>query len=141
MRTIAAALVSGTALVASTAVAAPALAATPVEIVAHTEFSTEVSAFESTLNGCETGTVANGAVFVAGTPWGGVFNGTKVFSCADGQSGFAVRLQARFGEGGSTGTWNVVDGWGDLAGIKGSGSLVGVPTASGIDDFYTGSTH
>ena len=53
-------------------------------------------------------------------------------------AGFVLRLRASFGEGGSTGSWTVASGSGDLDGLKGSGSLVGIPTEVGIDDVYTG---
>lgn len=127
---------------AISATASPAAAAPsgmPVQIVAHTSFSSEVSAFESSLPGCEAGTVVNGDVFLNQTPWGGVFSGSKVFSCGDDESGFVIRLRARFGADGSSGSWSLVDGWGELDGIDGSGSLVGIPTPDGIDDVYTGS--
>ena len=73
------------------------------------------------------------------TPWGGVYSGLKEFTCAGDGGGFTVRLNARFGEGGSTGSWTFVDGWGFLEGVKGSGTLVGIPTEDGLDDHYTGS--
>lgn len=109
-----------------------------VSIVAHTVFGPAPSEFESSLSGCETGTVVdNGDPHF--TPWGGAFVGLKEFTCADGESGFSIRLTARFGGGGSTGTWTFADAWGDLAGLKGSGSLVGIPTGeTSIDDVYTG---
>ena len=137
-----AAMAGTAALIMAAGVAAPVAAAgpaTPVLIVAHTDFTADVSDFESNLAGCAEGTVVNGAFGVHGTPWGGVFNGDKEFTCAGGGSGFTVRLKARFGENGSTGSWNVTDGWGDLAGLKGSGSLVGIPVSATIlDDVYTG---
>lgn len=112
----------------------------PVQIVAHTSFESDVSDFDSSLEGCESGTVVNGAkITVQFTPWGGTFNGDKEFTCAGGESGFVLRLKARFGQNGSTGSWTVVDGWGDLTGLKGSGSLVGIPVSEDqIDDVYTG---
>jgi hypothetical protein len=110
-----------------------------VHIVAHTSLETEVSDFESSIEGCESGTVVNGRSAAHFTPWGGNFHGDKEFTCDGDESGFTLRLKARFGEGGSTGSWTVVEGWGDLARIKGSGSLVGVPvTETQIDDVYTG---
>jgi hypothetical protein len=140
-----AAVAAGAAFLFSGA-AAPAVAVpsgTSVLITAHTDFESDVSAFDATLDGCESGTVVNAENATAHfTPWGGVFNGDKEFTCTGGLSGFTLRLKARFGEGGSTGTWSLVDGWGDLAGLKGSGSLVGVPsTIAGIeiDDVYSGS--
>jgi hypothetical protein len=129
------------ALTAATAVAVPAQAAPvgfPVSITAHTDFSTASSQFVSNLPGCTTGTVTNGADSAAHfTPWGGVFVGTKSFSC-DGGGGFDISLNAKFGADGSTGTWVFADGTGAYAGIKGSGSLVGIPTSIGIDDMYSG---
>ncbi|MCU1418051.1 MAG: hypothetical protein JWP32_2225 [Schumannella sp.] len=111
----------------------------PVDVVVHTDFSAEMSEFEGNIPGCETGTVVNGEGATHFTPWGGVFVGVKEFTCAGGEGGVDVRLNARFGELGSTGTWTVIDGWGSLEGVKASGSLVGVYTEIGIDDRYTGS--
>jgi hypothetical protein len=65
--------------------------------------------------------------------------GTLVERAEPGHDTGCVRLNARFGGGGSTGTWTLVDAWGELAGLKGSGSLVGVSTSeTTIDDTYTG---
>jgi hypothetical protein len=130
------------AALASVTAAAPAQAARggfPVEVVAHTDFTTEVSEFESNLSGCASGTVVNGDFHDSFTPWGGIFVGEKVFTCSEGDSGFTVSLKARFGPEGSTGTWNLVDAWGELAGVKGSGSLVGIIVSETLlDDVYTG---
>ena len=137
------AVAAGAAFLFSAGAAAPAVAVpsgSPVEIVAHTDFTSDVSEFDATLDGCESGTVVNGENATAHfTPWGGVFNGDKEFTCAGGLSGFTLRLKARFGEGGSTGSWTAVGGWGDLAGLKGSGSLVGTSVSDvQIDDVFTG---
>jgi hypothetical protein len=111
----------------------------PVQIVAHTDFTTVESQFDANLPGCESGTVVNGGGGPHFTPWGGVFAGDKVFTCAGGEAGFTIRLNARFGPGGSTGTWTVATAWGGLAGMKGSGSLVGIGVSETIlDDIYTG---
>ena len=138
----AAAVAAGAVFLLSAGTAAPALAAapgTPVLITAHTTFEDPNDFEASGLAGCEAGTVVNGDNAMAHfTPWGGVFMGDKVFTCDGDLAGFTVRLQARFGEDGSTGTWTVVSGWGDLEGLKGSGSLVGLITDEGIDDVYTG---
>ena len=141
-----AAVAAGAAFLFSAGVAAPAVAVptgTSVLITAHTDFESEASAFDATLEGCESGTVVNSDDAKAHfTPWGGVFSGDKEFTCAGDLSGFTLRLKARFGEGGSTGSWTVVSGWGDLAGLKGSGTLVGVPSQMAgieIDDVYSGS--
>ena len=137
-----ASVAAGAALLFSAGTAAPAAAVpsgAPVLIIAHTGFESDVALFDASIAGCEAGTVVNGNVKLAFTPWGGVFNGDKEFTCAGGLSGFTLRLKARFGEGGSTGSWTVVSGWGGYDGLKGSGSLVGIPTDEGIDDVYTGS--
>lgn len=121
---------------------APASAAPvkfPVDVVVHTDFSSEVSAFEGNIPGCETGTVVEGTGGPHFTPWGGSFAGVKEFTCAGGVGGFDVRLKARFGELGSTGSWNIIDAWGAYEGVKASGSLVGTYTEIGVDDRYTGS--
>ena len=140
----AAAVAAGAALLFSAGTAAPAVAVpsgTPVEIVAHTDFTSEVSEFDASLDGCESGTVVNGENAMAHfTPWGGVFSGDKEFTCEGGLSGFTLRLKARFGEGGSTGSWTVASGWGALEGLKGSGTLTGIAASEVIlDDIYTGS--
>jgi len=135
-------LTGALAAVASVTIAAPAHAAPvsfPVVIVAHTDVTVTASNFESNLPGCENGTVVDGIGGDHFTPWGGVFVGDKVFTCADGQSGFTIRLKARFSPAGSTGTWTLSDTRGNFAGVKGSGSLVGLITSdTTIDDIYTG---
>lgn len=125
-------------------VAAPpaALQAAPtgfsVAITAHTVFGQESSDFESNIPGCETGTVADGGA-ARFTPWGGTYVGLKHFTCDGGESGFDIRLTARFAGGGSSGTWTLADAWGAYTGVKGSGSLVGIPTSeTSIDDIYIG---
>ena len=115
---------------------APASAAQPVHIEASEPFDGSQATFVSNLDGCESGTVSNGRISVAGTPLFGIFNGFKHFTCADG-SEFTIRLQARFGEGGSTGTWAFVGGT-----YSGRGTLVGIPfdpsEGEGITDVYDG---
>jgi hypothetical protein len=80
-----------------------------------------------------------GAVF---GPIFGQFLGYKIFDCEQGgETGFAVRLNAQFSySGGATGTWTIVDAWGDLAGMSGGGKLLGVPMVGvdGITDYYVG---
>ena len=138
-----AAVAAGAALLFSAGTAAPAVAVpsgSPVEIVAHTDFTSDVSEFDASLDGCESGTVVNGDNATAHfTPWGGVFSGDKEFTCAGGLSGFTLRLRARFGGDGSTGSWTVASGWGDLVGLKGSGTLTGIVVSDVLlDDIYTG---
>ena len=122
---------------------APAEAApvrTSVDVVVHTVFGSEMSAFEGDIPGCETGTVTEGPSATRFTPWGGFYTGVKEFTCAGGEGGVNVRLSAVFGDFGSRGKWNVIDGWGFLDDVKASGSLVGTSTETGIDDRYIGST-
>lgn len=52
-----------------------------------------------------------------------------------------MSLKARFGEFGSTGTWNITDAWGWYEDVKGSGSLTGTSSDIGIDDRYAGSVY
>jgi hypothetical protein len=144
MRRAASAAVFTAAFAVSTGTIAPAVAVPtglPVHIVAHTSFLTEASEFDSSISGCEEGTVLNGENAAAHfTPWGGVFTGYKEFTCEGGESGFTLRVTARFGGAGSTGSWTVVSGFGDFEGVRGSGSLVGIPIDdTQIDDVYTGS--
>ena len=49
-----------------------------------------------------------------------------------------MRLQAAFGNEGSSGTWSITTSYGDRAGMSGSGTLVGEPVAGGIVDHYSG---
>ena len=60
--------------------------------------------------------------------------GEMEFTCV----GFAVRLNARFSDLGSIGSWQVIDGWGNYEGVRASGILTGTITEIGIDDRYTG---
>jgi len=136
-------VVSGTTLAAAAAatflVAAPAAAGEAVHIEAATTIADPAAGFTSTIEGCESGTVENGRFSLAFTPRFGVFNGFKVFSCGDTDGGFVVRLQAKFGEAGSTGTWAITRSWGSQAGLHGAGTLVGEPLPpDGILDIYDG---
>ena len=121
---------------------APAVAAqrSSIGIVAATTFDDIPDGFTTTgLPGCASGIVENGPVNFAFNPALNVFAGFKVFFCANEANGFVLRLNAKFGESGSIGTWSVVDAWGSLAGMSGAGSLVGdLISTSGILDQYTG---
>ena len=89
------------------------------------------------IESCTSGTVTDAggkAIFLRPQ---GVFVGYKAFDCGGG-TGFVVRLNARFGDSGSIGTWAIVDAWGDLAGTQGGGTLVGYPIGGGILDVYDG---
>ena len=91
----------------------------------------------TSLPGCAHATSVDLRAKGLGTPVKGVFIGIRDFRC-DGGSGFVVRLQASFGAGGSSGTWSITTSYGDLAGLSGSGRLVGEPVDGGIIDHYTG---
>lgn len=127
------------AVAAVTGTTIPAHAAEPVHIDADESFQGGGSTFTSTIEDCESGTVSNGPFRLGGGPGSsfGTFNGFKVFECADG-GGFVVRLQAKFNESGSTGTWAIVDGWDGFEDLHGAGVLVGTPTSTGINDVYDG---
>ena len=74
-----------------------------------------------------------------------MFIGVRDFQCGGG-TGFVVRLTANFSDG-SYGSWSIVDAYGALDGMRGSGKIVGTafgggtedPSDDGIDDHYTGS--
>lgn len=124
-------------LTASGAVAAQSRI--PVTMDVPTTFDGDPDLFVATgIAGCSSGEVTEGGAHVEFTPAPGVFAGYKVFECDGSDSGFVVRLNARFGPGGSTGTWAIVAAWGTLAGVRGSGSLTGEPIPNGIFDHYTG---
>jgi hypothetical protein len=74
---------------------------------------------------------------LVGTPIKGIFTALRDFQCGGG-TGFVVRLRASFANEGSSGTWSIVDAYGDLAGLSGSGKLVGEPVEGGIIDHYNG---
>lgn len=124
-------------LVASGAVAAKTRTAVSMDV--PTTFDAAPDLFLATgVAGCATGVVEDGGAHIQFTAGPGVFAGDKVFICDDSDSGMLLRLNARFGAGGSVGTWAIVDGWGVLNGLRGSGSLTGEPIDNGIFDHYTG---
>ena len=60
------------------------------------------------------------------------------FRCADGVSGFVVRLNAQFDNAGSQGRWSIVRSYGVVAGLHGTGTLTGSPSSTGFADHFTG---
>ena len=113
---------------------------TAVTMDVPTTFDEIPDAFVATgIAGCATGVVFNGGVHVQFVPPFGVFAGYKIFLCDGSDSGMVVRLNARFADPGSVGTWAIVDAWGVLDGLRGSGSLTGDPIDNGIFDHYAGS--
>ncbi len=110
-----------------------------VTMTVTTLFDPDPDGFEATgLPGCTSGTVTDANAKLVFTPAPGIFAGYKVFDCGS-DNGFVLRLNARFGPSGATGTWAVVDAWGSLAGMNGSGQLTGEPIGDiGVTDFYTG---
>jgi hypothetical protein len=141
-RTSSAALVS-LGLVGSVLLAPQALAGTrsTVDFTDVRGFVDRSSAATTDLPGCATATGVDLRANLAFPPPHGVFIGIRDFQCGDG-TGFVVRLTATFTDEGSTGSWSIVDAYGDLAGLQGSGKLVGTPTgtpeAPAISDHYTG---
>ncbi len=138
MRTAAAWAGAATTMVAATLVLAPAAQAAErfqVQLVDAQSFSSDFGTFASNIPGCPTGKsyTLRGMVQAPG-----VFRGTREFVCDSGVGSVTVNLSARFGEGGSVGTWSIVQASGDLAGAHGAGKLAGTPIAGGISDAYTG---
>ena len=94
----------------------------PVSITATTTFDDVADTFTASgIAGCSSGIVENGPANVRFPRPHGVFAGFKVFLCDGSDSGFVLRLNALFGDGGSSGTWSVVDAWGYAAGMHGAG--------------------
>ena len=114
---------------------------TAVTMTVATIFDEFPDAFTATgIPDCEWGSVYDVGGRAEFTRHHGVFSGYKALDCEDGgENGFVVRLNARFGESGSVGTWAVVGSWGSLAGLSGAGGLTGDPIPSGgITDNYFG---
>ena len=125
-------------LAAGVLFAAPAHAADRFDVVlADTEnFEGLPGTFTSNIPGCPTGTSTTDRGMVQFRP--GVFRGTRTFTCDSGIGSVTVNLSARFGEGGSVGTWSIASATGAFAGVHGAGKLVGTPLTDGILDTYTG---
>ena len=118
--------------------ASPAEAGTrvPVVLVDDQVFGEETSTFTSNIPGCATGTSTTIRGMVQERA--GVFRGTRLFECDSGAATFTVNLSARFGEGGSVGSWAVIRSTGVLGDVHGAGKLIGTPLPGGIRDTYTG---
>jgi hypothetical protein len=123
-------------LVATGAVAAKTRTAVTMDV--PTTFDAVPDVFSASgIPGCSGGIVSDGGAHVEFTPRQGIFAGYKVFECAGSESGFVVRLNARFGDA-SVGAWAIVAAWGELAGLRGSGALTGESIDNGIFDHYVG---
>ena len=132
-------IVVGLLLAATSAAAAATRTDVTIDVV--TTFDALPDAFTATgLEGCTSGTVENGMNAVQIRPGTSVFAGFKVFTCDGSDSGFVVRLNARFGADGSVGSWAIVGAWGSLEGLRGYGDLTGEPIENGILDHYVGTT-
>lgn len=137
-RTLRSGLLIASALVLALAAPVASVERQAISITATTTFDEVIDTFVADgLPGCSSGTVENGPANVAFTRTHGVFAGFKVFDCGS-DSGFVLRLNAQFGEGGSFGTWSVVDAWGSVDGMRGAGKLTGDPIENGILDMYEG---
>ena len=125
-------------LVASVLIAAPAQAGErfTVELADVQNFVGVPGTFTSNIPGCATGRSYDVRGMVQFRP--GVFRGTRMFVCDSGIGSVTANLSARFGEGGSVGTWSMVAGSGAFSGVHGAGRLVGTPLEDGIRDDYTG---
>lgn len=128
--------------------ASPASAATrnTIDFTDHRDGFAGSSSVTTDLELCPTAVAVDLRVkFVETRPEHGVFVGVRDFQCGDG-SGFVVRLTANVGVGpGSLGSWSIVDSYGVLEGMRGSGKIVGAlfdtdgdGEPDGIDDHYTG---
>ncbi|MFC5176862.1 hypothetical protein [Nocardioides taihuensis] len=102
------------------------------------------SVVTSDLPGCTTGTAVDLRAGAHDHPGGGVFSAVREVRC-DGGSGFVLTITARYGGGDSTGTWAVTGAYGELAGLRGRGTVEGAlfdadgdGQPDGITDTYTG---
>ncbi len=140
MRRLTALGIIGTTALLAASVAAPASAAFryDVELVNDQTFTGADTPFWLNVDGCETGLSVDVRAKAKDGRGVGVFHGIRRFECADGAGSVTLNVSARFGEGGSVGTWAVVDSDGVLAGAQGAGKLVGIPITDGIRDVYTG---
>lgn len=131
---------------AGTALAVPADAASPTPTTFTDRRSvTGESTVTTDLPGCATGTAVDLRAGAHDHPGGGVFSAVREVRC-DGGSGFVLTLTARYGGGDSAGTWAITDAYGDLAGLRGRGTVTGAlfdadgdGVPDGITDTYTGS--
>jgi len=136
-------LVAVAALLVVAVVPVAAAARSAVHIEVETNFDPADDPFTASgIPGCDSGTAANGDNTTNFVRPFGIFVGYKVFDCGD-DTGFVVRLNASFSyDGGSVGSWAIVDAWGDLAGLQGSGKLVGISTGpESILDVYDGTAN
>ncbi|HXJ64564.1 MAG TPA: hypothetical protein VNN79_12490 [Actinomycetota bacterium] len=127
-------------------VAAPALAApgTRVAFVVDVPFSGTETIVVSSIPGCASGTVTTTGDAAFNGPIGRFF-GTKVFDCgSSGTFTLAYNANTFFCTPTDSGTWKIVEGTGDYAGMTGQGLLTGTffggdsCGAEGVLDSYTG---
>jgi hypothetical protein len=140
MRRLTALGIIGTTTLLAASVAAPASAAFryDVELVNDQSFAGAGTPFTLNVDGCETGFSVDLRGQAKLGPGVGVFHGIRRFECAGGAGSVTLNVSARFGEGGSVGTWAIVGSDGVLAGAYGAGKLAGTPIPDGIRDVYTG---
>ena len=130
------------AMLLAVAAVAPASAKTRLDVTMTVETLFDVSPndFTASIPDCTEGDTYTGGNAAFPPPFG-VFIGYKLFDCGGGgETGFLVRVNAMFsysGEG-SVGTWTIVDSWGELDGMTGSGKLTGESIEGGIIDSYVG---
>ena len=132
MRRTSAVLVVPLAAVLSAAASAPAAAAEPVEVVVDVPFDGSPGSFTADGAGlCAGGTYADSAIRTTGAGRGHdrtlTFHLDRTFTCSDGSGSFTVRISARWHPCDATnaGSWVVLRGDGDYAGLHGAGQLVG----------------
>lgn len=126
---------------------APVMAAPPLDVHIEVQstfaggdpFTATGSAVDAGLL-CEVGTVHNLSAKRSGPPEGtfATLRMVKQFECQDGSGTFDVRLLVHLDltpEGIHTGTWEVVGGTGDYAGLHGNGELIGIVVEPGWSTF------
>jgi hypothetical protein len=129
--------------------ALPAAAAGPASttIDVHTDIGQPGTFTADSSALCDSGTTSDvGSTSTVGSTT--FFHDDKTFTCTDGSGTFTLHIEARVVDCAATdrGSWIVVSGTDDYAGLIGGGKLVGTYypdppnhcTATGIDDHLTG---
>jgi len=123
-----------------------ALATTPTPVTIEV-VTTSPGAGTFTTSGsglCSSGTTSD-QVFGTGSQSGVLanFHDLKTFTCADGSGTFTANVQAQliFGSPTDSFTWNILNGTGPYATLRGSGTGVGDELPTQIDDHFVGAVH
>ncbi len=132
-------------VLAPAVLAAPPVGAT-IDVTAELGADGTFTAVSAVL--CASGTTSDVAT-ASGNAKQRIFHDLKTFTCSDSSGTFTLRITAKvkYCDPTDHGTWSVVGGTGDYAGLRGHGRLVGTYdtgdscTATSIVDHLTGMLH